>query len=191
MTTFFAKFISRFFDLYSWSIFLNLLFLTKTGLNYQQFISLAGVILLFEVILPLALFIFFLKKGLITDLDLSSRRQRPLYFSFLFLFVAAGGLFGLILGSRLFFLLQLIGLFLIGTMTLISFFWKISGHAMINAAGIFFINFFFPGRFWWLFLLLLPVSWSRWYLKKHSLFQLAAGALVGLAVPYVTLHYFR
>ncbi len=183
MTPLLAKVISRLFDLYTWSVVINVLALTRTNLSRPQFIFMGAVLFLLEVIFPVALFILFLKKKLITDIDLTQRRERPLYFSCLFLLAALGSLLGYVVGTRPFFLIQLVELFLIGGMTLITLFWKISGHMMINAAGIFFLNYFFGWQYWWLFFLLLPVGWSRWYLHKHDLWQLLAGALLGLSIP--------
>lgn len=187
MTPRLAKVISRLFDLYTWSVVINVLALIRTDLSWAQFIFLGLSLFLLEVTFPVALFILFLKKKLITDIDLTQRRERPLYFSCLFLLVALGSLLGYVAGTRLFFLIQLVELFLIGGMILITLFWKISGHTMINAAGIFFLNYFFGRRYWWLVFLLLAVGWSRWYLKKHTPAQLAAGVLLGFGIPYLTL----
>lgn len=185
MTTGLAKVISRLFDLYTWSFIIYVLALSQTGLTLSQFIFLGSSLFLLEVIFPVGLFILFLKKKLITDIDLTQRRERPLYFFCLFLLVVSGSLLGYAAGTRLFFLIQLVELFLIGGMILITLFWKISGHLMINAAGIFFLNYFFGGGYWWLFILLLPVGWSRWYLHKHDFWQLLAGALLGFSIPIV------
>lgn len=182
-----AKVISRLFDLYTWSLVIYVLALTQTGLSRPQFIFLGLSLLLLEVIFPVGLFILFLKKKLITDIDLTQRRQRPLYFSCLFLLVAFGSLLSYVAGTRLFFIIQLVELFLIGGMIIITIFWKISGHTMINAAGIFFLNYFFGWQYWWLFCLLLPIGWSRWYLRKHTFPQLWLGAAVGAIVPYLIL----
>ena len=182
-----AWIISRILDLYTWSIIINVLFLINTGLNRLQITYFSLAFLLLEVILPFLLYYFFRKRKLITDVDLSLRRQRPLYFFCLFLLVALGTLMGMVFGTREFFLMQLTSLFLVGATTAITLFWKISGHAMVTAAGVLFINYFFAWRFWWLFFILIPVCWSRWYLHKHTPLQLLAGAILGTFLPMIIL----
>lgn len=189
--TLFAKIISRAFDLYTWSLLLNTLFLFRSRLTTSQITLLLPLLFLFEVFLPLALFSFLLKKRVITDIDISRRRERPFYFSALFVLVAFGVISSFLFGNRFYFSLQLTALLALGLMVVISLFWKISGHLLVNSAGFFFINFFFGGSFGWLYWLLPVVGWSRWYLKKHDFWQLLAGAILGSLVPYLVLGFSR
>lgn len=153
----------------------------------SQITALLPLLFLFEVLLPLVLFSFLLRKRIITDIDISRREQRPVYFSALFALVTLGALAGFLFGNRFYFSLQLAILLALGLTVSISLFWKISGHLLVNSAGIFFINFFFGGSFGWLYLLLPLVGWSRWYLKKHDFWQLLAGAALGSLIPYLVL----
>ncbi len=182
-----AKLISRLFDLYTWSIILNFLFLYRSNLTSPQVAALIPIVVLLELILPVIIFAVFLKKGIISDVDITRREQRPRFFSVLAALMLVGSAAGYVYGNPLFFWLQLTVLATIMIMVVITLFWKISGHTMVNSLGIFFLNYFFAGKFWWLYFLLLPVAWSRWHLKKHSPLQLLAGAVLGLAVPLVML----
>lgn len=185
--TLLAKIISRAFDLYTWSLLLNALFLFRSGLMVSQITVLLPLLFLFEVLLPLVLFSTLLKKKIITDLDISRREQRPFYFSALFVLVAFGVISSFLFGNRFYFSLQLTALLSMGLMVVVSLVWKISGHMLVNSTGVFFINFFFGGAFGWLYLLLPVVGWSRWYLRKHTLLQLLGGALLGGAAPFLVL----
>lgn len=182
-----AKLFSRLFDLYTWSIILNLLFLYRSKLTPPQAAVLTPLVVLLELILPVVVFVFFLKKGFISDVDITRRGERPRFFSVLAALMLVGSVAGYVYGNPLFFWLQLTVLAEILIVVAITLFWKISGHTMVNSLGIFFINYFFAGKFWWLYFLLIPVAWSRWYLKKHSPLQLLAGAALGLAVPLTML----
>jgi membrane-associated phospholipid phosphatase len=70
---------------------------------------------------------------------------------------------------------------------LINLRWKISGHTMGIAVPTTVLTFVFGP--WGLLcgLLLPPVAWSRVYLKKHTIAQALAGALVGFALTALVL----
>ena len=69
-----------------------------------------------------------------------------------------------------------------GKMTVITLYWKISIHAV----GVIGPTMALSYAFWpWglLFILVLPpIVWSRYVLKKHTPAQLVAGALVGFVI---------
>lgn len=59
-----------------------------------------------------------------------------------------------------------------------NIFYRISFHVSINTSIILILNHFTDWKYILLFLTIPFVAWSRYYLKKHTLFQLLAGLLV-------------
>lgn len=59
-----------------------------------------------------------------------------------------------------------------------NIFYRISFHVSINTSIILILNHFTDWKYVLLFLTIPFVAWSRYYLKKHTLFQLLAGLLV-------------
>jgi membrane-associated phospholipid phosphatase len=62
--------------------------------------------------------------------------------------------------------------------TLITFVWKISLHAGVLSAAATFAIYVFGSSWMWMWGLLLPVSWARVVMKKHTLAQVVAGIVL-------------
>jgi hypothetical protein len=145
------------------------------------------------------LFVYFLailagiKIGVVSDLDISKREQRPLlfligmilaliYFATLFLFHAPGIL---IIGT----ICIILGIIILGV---VNMFTKVSWHLAVLSA---LLTFLIIAEGWraLLGLLLLPVvAWARIKTKNHTLFQTILGTVLGtgtVIVIYVIFKY--
>lgn len=134
-----------------------------------------------DAAIPAAAMLWGLKTGVISDWDMSKREERKGVFFFTVFCHLFGVVLALFLGK--FFLFQILALFwtLAVVTALVTFFWKISVHAAVNAALLAFFNHFYGwDRYWWLVLVLVVVMWSRVTIKKHSWSQSIAGAALGL-----------
>lgn len=155
-----------------------LLFLTKSTAP----LWLLPIIIFVDAILPVLFMIYGLRVGFITDWETTDREER---YSFN-LFWLLGGLLTLFLvylfGDKFLVRLFLVFVLLFGSYTLITFFWKISGHMTANTALFLVINLFFGWRFWWLILLLPLVAWARWARNKHDIWQLLGGVILSSLV---------
>src|SRR4030042_1339029 len=140
-----------------------------------QFLTL---LLLIDAILPALFFYHLLKRHEIHDWDITQRKERyPLYG-----FTLAAHLVGIYftymshqyhLGSMLI-VFWFIGLIFF----LITLFWKISLHGGVNMVLVTFVVLLFGRSFLWAYLILIPVGWSRIYLKKHTPVQFVSGSLI-------------
>ncbi len=122
------------------------------------------------VILPLVLFTLAWKIKYISNWDVSDRRQRP---KLLWAIVVIEAISVVIfhVWSLKPILCAIIGF------SIITHFWKISGHAMGAAYATGLIIKLF-GWGWWPVLLIVPiVGWSRVVRKDHTVAQVIAGAL--------------
>jgi membrane-associated phospholipid phosphatase len=45
-------------------------------------------------------------------------------------------------------------------------------------------------KFWWLYLLLLPLGWARVYRRRHTLWQVVAGALLAFFLSIIIFWFF-
>ena len=151
----------------------------------------AGISLLITVGIP-SLYLFWLERsGRVTDFDVFIRQQRKgpylvtiacLMLCWVTMFIgAAPQAFIIILSASI---LEILLLFLI------NLYWKISAHAT-TAAG-------FAVLIWQLFgppgllaiLFAVMVIWSRIHLRRHTLFQTLAGALLGASLIYLAFQWF-
>lgn len=190
MTKFIASVISRIFDFYFWFPVTLVVTLFKTGMTKEQVMILLPTLAIVDVVVPIIVFLRLLVKGTISDIDVSIRSERHFLFGFLLVVATASTALSYFLGNNLFFVLHLSGLILVLTIFLTTFYFKISGHMMLNASSIFVLNFLLGFHLWWLFLLVPLVGFARIYLKKHTLAEVLTGGVVGILEPYFVLKLF-
>ena len=173
-----ATIISFVFDpLIEGPVLFVLLFLKSTASFW-----LLPVIILTNAILPTLFMIYGLRRGFISDWETTNRRERHR----LNLFCLLSTIFSLCLvylfGDAFLLKLFLVLVTLLSIYTLITFFWKISGHMAANTAFVLLTNLFFGWRFWWLFILLPLVGWARLVRHKHDIWQVLGGIILSSSV---------
>jgi hypothetical protein len=185
--------------LYTLLIVLNLDFYTAVFMPLRSKISIAVMVSITTLILPLMAMLVLKRSGFITSLQMEERRERtiPFIITAAFYYIAFHSLNSLSLPSLIPLLLFGGTLAVLFTM-LINFFWKISAH-MVGAGGI-------CGLFAGLSLLygidLLPLiimlvilsgltAWSRLKSESHSPAQIYAGYALGLITMIGLLLYTR
>lgn len=162
----------------------------NVGLTFNQLIILVPTIAIVGVIAPLLTFFLLRKKGHIKDTDITKREERYLFFGFLTICFLLSLILIFIFGNKLLFVLNLTLLAVTAATWLLNFKFKISGHLAWDSLAIFIVNFLFQWQFIWLFLLIPVIGYARIDLKKHTLFQVSTGTLVGLLIPYLVLNFF-
>jgi len=75
-------------------------------------------------------------------------------------------------------------------LAIISQWWKISVHTGTFASIATIAVIIFGPKFWWLYLILIPLAWSRIYRKRHSLWQTTFGALVTTVITLLVFFVF-
>ena len=185
-----AQVISIILGIHVWLPILITVSVMKAGLSRQDALISLIVILFLEVGVPLSLLQIAVAKKLITGWDFPKREERHRAY-FLYILMTALTI-GLLTKIGSIFLVQMMSLILVICIitTLITFFWKISLHMILNTAGCIFINVFTGWQLWWIFTTVPVVFWARLYLKRHSHAQLIAGTLLGAVVTIGSLKYF-
>lgn len=139
----------------------------------------------FQIIIPLVVVYGSLRSGKIASWDIPVLKDRVkllLLTAFCYLITL---LYLLVIGEQELFKLNFL-IVLISLLTaLISKWWRISLHACAITFLALFVNYYLDLDAVWLYLVILPVCWSRYYLGKHSFFQLLAGILLTLGVGIV------
>ena len=148
----------------------------------------AFVALLILTGIPLAYILIGIRRGWVSDLELSNREQRPRFI----LVSISSDLLGLLIlwvggAPHQIWVLALIYASLGLTMFTISNYWKISLH-MVSVSGfsVLLIAIFGPGA-WWTLLSLPLVAWARLQRRKHDVWQLLAGAAGGALITAAVL----
>ncbi len=145
---------------------------------------------IFTVILPILIFILFLRKGKIADPDARERTERHIPY-IVFAVVITVGLLLIPWADhapeiRTLFIIYLFNLIFL---FLVNLFWKISAHTM-GAGGFLGTALFVFGVWGFLALpVVIALAWARLELKCHTPAQIVAGALTGLANTLILFHY--
>lgn len=164
-----------------WTAFLVTLFY-GTQLSPEQQQALWLPIATLELIVPAILLGVFIKLGLISDVDVTNVKQRRLFFVLVLLAHTLSFALLVLYGSKEAFELRGMALAVEVVGTIITFFWKISGHLAVTSflAGALII---LLGWQWaWMLGLLPIIAWSRVLLKRHTVAQTIAGGILPLAI---------
>lgn len=137
------------------------------------------LIILFQAILPFTLILLFIKLHIVSDFEITDKDERTLYFSILTTLFIISAMISFNLDQIFIFNASLSVAVL--SITIISLFWKISGHLMLDTIlflGLISISSYFIAGL----PILILVAWSRIILKKHSLLQTIVGSILGTAI---------
>ena len=176
-----ARWISVLFDssILSLPIFLALGYVSARTLGLEW----AILTLLIVTGIPLTYLLIGLKRGWVSDMELSRREERP---RFILVSLSSDVLALLVLhlfrGPHLLTVIVLAYFCLAIVIFSISSFWKISMH-MAGVSGFSTaLVFVFGAPALWAFISLLLVAWARLHRRKHTVPQLIAGTLAGVLV---------
>ena len=183
-----GRIVSRATEPIIWIPLVLWLVIGKLHITTGKIISDYLITLFFFFIFPLgyALFVIFIKKSV--DIDISDKDKRIKFASLPMASFAIGVVVSYFINQQLFIiaLATFVSTLLLVAITYHS---KISYHSGLNTLYFCIINYLYNWEFWWLFLILLPISWGRWALKKHSIVQLCAGVVASgatfFSVTYV------
>jgi membrane-associated phospholipid phosphatase len=146
------------------------------------------IAVLFGFIIQIISFIYFRKKGLLSDVDAKIKNERTLPFITSLLIFTIGFILLLTLNvsiiSIAFWFCYISNTFLV---ILINKYLKISIHAMGVAGPLALFTFIIGIEALILIPILLAVGWSRIKLKCHSLTEIVAGAFLGFISVYIQL----
>jgi hypothetical protein len=151
--------------------------------SLSQFLPWVVTFLFFAIIVPGMYLLWLIEIKKITDVHLADRKDRK----WPFLLAGVSSLIGAVI---LIFLGAARPVIVIGTtyainamvVALITLFWKISIHTALFSAVATIAVIVFGSAFWWLYLILVPLGWSRIHRHRHTVWQAVAGALLAFVL---------
>lgn len=155
--------------------------------NLSEFLPWMITFLFFAVIIPGTYVLWLLESRKIRDIHIFYRQDRQIPF------LLAG--FSSLLGALLLFILHAAKpVTVIGTayavnvlaIALITQIWKISIHTALFSAVSTIIVILFGTQFWWLYLFLVPLAWSRIHRQRHTIWQAVIGSLIAFILTAAT-----
>lgn len=191
MIIYLARFISFIFNPYFLIIpipYLLVLRQTGDGVVAMQWTLFS---LFFLAIVGIAVVILF-KRGYFSDLDISKKEQRPLFFLLISVFAICYFLGLFYLQGPLVLFISLSGLFF--SLLVFSFLVtkvKASIHVATITAMIFSLSVLYGGQFFLLLFLIPLIGWSRIKIHKHTRTEVMVGGLLGIIIPIVMFVVFK
>jgi len=145
----------------------------------------------FLVFIPLIFFVISYKAGWINDVDMTDRRERPVFLAVFVISLAVASLVLYLLHvPEKFFVYTFSGLIMMIVASLITLSWKISFHSAVTASVVTAITILGGIQFWPLYLLLPLVGWARVTLGKHTVNQVIGGTIVAFVVTVAVFYAF-
>lgn len=162
----------------------------KSGIGFWRAIWVYPLIFAISIAFPTIITTYLILTKRVVSLDWPDLAQRRKYMPLITIFaVITSGVLTAIFTSPTIFHLNLVFLTIFSAMVAIwvIFNFKISGHTTIATCTFLAINLFFHLKLMWLFLLLIPIIWSRLVLKMHTFSQLAAGIILPAVISLTAL----
>lgn len=186
-----AELISEIFGPHLWMPVLLVLLLLRTGLSSEQLSILLPGLVAFLLVVPFTYLHLALNLGWVSKWDLPKKEERrPIIAIFIICSIISLFLvnqFGTKTLLDLFVLLLTIGFIA----SVITIFWKISIHMVLDTTGVLVTNLLFGWHLWPLFILIPIVAWARFKLKRHTLLQILAGVLLSIIIFSAGIKYFN
>ncbi len=162
----------------------------KSGIGFWKALWVYPLIFLITIAIPISITTYLIAIKKVKSLEWPDIAERKRYLPLITIVsVSALALLTYFLTNQTVFHLSLvlavIAFSMVFTWAFLNF--KISGHLVIATSTFAGINLFYHLKFWWLFILLVPIIWARSVLKVHTLPQLLAGFIMPTIIMLLAL----
>jgi len=179
----FARLISRVFGPLTIVPLVSIYILIQhTGLSNEGKLPLLLTLTFSSFLIPALYLVTLFRRGLISDLDMTDRKERLTPFLVVLVSQWVGVLVAQLFNpTRLFSALIVLTTIVLSIEVVVTIKEKVSLHASGVMILFFVVNAATEWRHVWLLLFVPLVCWARWYLRKHTVRQL----VLGIAIPTV------
>lgn len=178
-----AFLISAVFSPYTTALVFIIIITYNSSRDIRQFLPWMVTFLLFAIVIPGLYVLWQVEIGKISDLHISNQHQRKRPFVIAAVSAVVGLAILIILGAARPVIVVAVTYSVSAlVVALITQFWKISIHTALFSSIATVILILYGVSFWWLYLILFPLAWSRIHRKRHTLLQATAGMLVGFVL---------
>ena len=154
--------------------------------NLQQFLPWMGIAFLFAIIIPGGYILWLIERKDIHDIHLSEHYQRKVPFLLAGISAVLGAIaLALIDAAKPVVVMGVVYAVNAVAVGLLTLFWKVSIHTALYSAVITVIVILFGIPYAWLYLILIPLSWSRIYRHRHTLNQVVGGAIIAFVLTSI------
>jgi len=171
------------------------IFITVVVYSYaqdlNQFLPWMITFFLFAIIVPGFYILWQLETKNIQDIHMAKLSERKIPFLIAAVSSVVGAIVLYYLGAaKPVFVISVVYAINTVFIAIITQFWKISVHTGMYASIATISLIVFGTNFWWLYLLLVPLSWARVFRRRHTIWQTVAGATMVTILTLGTFWYF-
>lgn len=147
--------------------------------DIQQFLPWMGIAFLFAIMIPGGYILWKVERNHVRDIHLSLHSERKIPFMITAISSVVGALALLAVGAAKPVAVMMIAYAVNAiTVALLTLFWKVSIHTALYSSVITVLVILLGAWYGWLYLLLIPLAWSRIYRHRHSVAQVVGGAII-------------
>lgn len=159
--------------------------------DLSQFLPWMLSFFVFALVIPAVYILWLMENKLVKDIHITERQSRvkPFWVAGISALAGAILLWQLHATQQVAIVATIYALNALG-IAIITQFWKISVHMALLASVATMSIILFGERFWWLYLLLIPLAWSRIYRQRHTIWQTIAGAMLTFVLTALGFWYF-
>lgn len=156
-----------------------------------QFYSYITVTFIFVLIIPLAFMIENIDNFKLLDLHLTNKKDREKTLFVATFSVLMGYIMLSIIGMpKPLLLIELVGIINLIVVAFITLKMKMSIHLAVLTVATTLVVFFLGYIYAWLYILLLPLAWSRFYREKHTIPEVLTGIAISFGVTVTIIESF-
>jgi len=175
--------ISTIFSPYITAAIFILLITYSYSKNLQQFLPWMGIAFLFAIIIPGVYVLWLIEKRDIHDIHLSIHSQRKVPFIVAGISATLGAIALAAIGAaKPVVVMGVVYAVNAVTVGLLTLFWKVSIHTALYSSVVTVIIILFGIQYAWLYLILIPLCWSRIHRHRHNLNQVIGGAMISFVL---------
>ena len=155
--------------------------------NLTQFLPWMGTFFLFAILIPAIYVLWQLEIGKIADIHITDQHERKIPF----LVAGLSSVIGMIIlvalqAAKPVIVIAVAYAVNALAVAIVTQFWKISIHTALFSSVCTVAIILFGWQFAWLYLLLVPLAWSRVHRHRHTLLQVVAGAVLAFVLTTAT-----
>lgn len=156
-----------------------------------QFYHYLLVTAIFVIIIPIAYMIETIPDVKLVDLHLEKKADRERVLLVVVFSVLIGySMLSFIGMPKPLLLIELAGIFNLLIITIITFKMKLSIHLAVLTIAATLVIYLLGQDYLWLYSLIIPLGWARWYREKHTLAEIFVGIFLSFIVTFVIIKAF-
>lgn len=175
--------ISAIFSPYIMAAVFIVIITSEYSQNVKQFLPWMGIAFFFDIIIPAIYVLWLIEKKDVHDIHLGNHKQRKIPFIVMAISSVLGAIaLTIVDAAKPVIVMGVAYAVNSSAIAILTTYWKVSVHTALFAAVATVIVILFGVEWVWMYLLIIPLAWSRIYRQKHTLNQVIGGSIIAFVL---------